>query len=73
MGVKIIRCKHCRHRFYAMEDHCPECGRRSPQGNLKVFIWVVLLIAGIATASVVVRTCIHDFSAPEQLPRDPEL
>jgi hypothetical protein len=68
MGAKIIRCRHCRHRFYAIEDRCPECHRRSPQGRLKVLAWCLIVTLGIAVALLVLKTCIKDVSTPEKLP-----
>jgi RNA polymerase subunit RPABC4/transcription elongation factor Spt4 len=69
MGSKIIRCKYCRHRFYAMEERCPECGRRSPQGRLKCLLVIVLTFFGVAATTLVLRSCLSDWSQAPALPR----
>lgn len=48
--VRVVRCKHCRHRFYASENNCPECGRKSPLGWLRIFLFAILIALAIAAA-----------------------
>lgn len=67
--VQIIRCKNCKRRFYASENACPECGRKSTKGRLMT----AFVIASIAVAlAVAVKLAIFMAGQTTKLERLPE-
>lgn len=66
--VRVVRCKHCRHRFYASENNCPECGRKSPAGWLRMFLTAVFIALAITAAVLFAIFIITQATKVESLP-----
>lgn len=67
--VQVVRCKQCKRRYYASEDNCPGCGRKSSKGRLRTVFVVLCFVLAITAA---VKLAIFMVSQTSKLDRLPE-
>lgn len=70
--VQIVRCKNCKRRFYASENECPGCGRKSTKGRLMAVFVAVLVAVVLAMAVKLAIFMVSQTTKQEPLPKSSE-